>query len=72
MNSKQQQKQRAILMGAQENKCTISQELWKPRWNAENFMCKMSFCEIWHLFSRGTHKKFSLVLLQIANYIYGS
>ena len=43
--------QRLFLKGARENKWQISQELWKHRQNSENFMCGMSFCEIWHLFS---------------------
>ena len=31
---------------------------------------KVKFCEIWHPFSRAPIKKFSLVLLQMTNYIF--
>ena len=51
-------------------KRSISQELWKHRWNSENFILKMSFCEILTFIFSGSYKKFSLVLLQITNYIY--
>ena len=33
-------------MGARENTCQISQELWKHRYNSENFICKVHFVKI--------------------------
>ena len=53
-------------MGAQENKCQISQE------QAKFWKFRVQYVILWSLtliFS-GSHKKFSLVFLQITDYIY--
>ena len=62
--------QRPIFMGGHENKCQSLQEWWKHKQNSENFMCKMSLCESWHLLSHTLIRNILWCLLsQIANYI---
>ena len=65
-------------MGVRENECQISQELWKKK-KQQQQKKQVKFWKIdvrdvilWYLtfiFS-GSHMKFSLVLLQITNFIF--
>ena len=54
-------------MEAQENKFQISQN---EILHMEFYLCFLNACEIRNLFSQAFIKKWSLVLLQISNYIY--
>ena len=62
--------QRKFLMGARENEFHISQNYIFHIKFTEIYLCFHISCEIWPFIFSDSHEKFSLVLLQMTNYIF--